>query len=273
MKKTRTKLIAVLISVCLLLSVVVLLLFCLTLYGCSKNLRNYFYTEESLKRVAAKALKEKYDEEFVIHDAWTRDQTSFYVTCSPKNDMDVVFEANVYKDGSGVYEDEYLQGVVAKQLNEKYQQEFQQLFKGCFVRSTVRYAKTDLENVSDITIEDYMNQYDIQGAFSFWGLDVFVLLPETSWDTIDAEYKLLSEKIQDEINAGRLPEIVLNIYFVDDETMKWCKEYFKVNSYCYTEFYNAVESYPNIGIGYPTQKINMSYEEYKNLRMEIGTNE
>ena len=271
MKKNRMKLIAVLLSFCLLLSVIVLLLFCLQLSSCSKNLKNYFYTEESLKRVAAKALKEKYDEEFEIYDAWVESSGMFKVTCSPKNDTNVVFEANVYKDGGGVYEDEYLKGIVDKQVEEKFQEDLQIFFGECLVNAyTFCYdSSSNLKDIGQVTLEDYMNQYEID----FCSVYVFVEPSQTSHDLIESEYGFFADVIQEDINQGRLPTILITMYFVDNEKLDWCKEYFAENSKCRAAFYDVMENDFTITVGFPENKINRTYEEYKTLRMEIATNE
>ena len=85
----------------------ILVLLSLFLTGCN-GWKNYIHTESSLKREAADVLEEKYDEEFVIHKVWIKNQTTFYATCSPKDDSEIVFEAQVYKDGSGIYKDVYI---------------------------------------------------------------------------------------------------------------------------------------------------------------------
>ena len=271
MKKTRTKLIAVLLSFCLLLSMIALLLFCLTLYGCSRNLRNYFYTEESLKRVAAKALKEKYDEEFVIHDVWSKNQTTFFALCSPKYDNEVDFKADIYKDGSGVYADGYVQGIIAEQINENLQEDFQSLFKDCYTRAEMYnyYNLPIFENVKDITIEEYLSQVNVD----FAGYDVFILSSEVSQETVDAEYEMFSKKIQDKVINGIIPDVVVDLYFVDEQMLKMSREYYATYEIHDSDFEKALDNYPNISFAYPDNKINKTYEEYKTLRMEIETNE
>ena len=282
MKKTRTKLIAVLLSFCLLLSVIVLLLFCLTLYGCSKNLRNYFYTEESLKRVAAKALKEKYDEEFEIYYAWTRDRTSFYVTCSPKSDMDVVFEAEVYKDGSGVHRDEYLQGVVSKQLSERIQDKLQGVFgNDCYVKAHFYGGLPTIdklmetyegEEVSDdyfkkITVEEYY-QLDETPYLALW---IFVNKEnlDGSEEQIEREFECLSKLFVNE----PMKEAGVLCYFVDENMLNECQEYLKKDSTTRGDFKYMVEDVIKFGFGFDYGDIRESFEEYNEIRKEVETNE
>ena len=282
MKKTRTKLIAVLLSFCLLLSMIALLLFCLTLYGCSKNLRNYFYTEESLKRVAAKALKEKYDEEFEIYYAWPRAQTIFYVTCSPKSDMDIVFEAEVYKDGSGVRKDEYLQGVVSKQLSERIQAKLQGVFgDDCYVKAhfyadpptidelmeTYEGEAPSYDYFKKLTVEEYYQLIE-KPYLAIW---IFVNKEnlDGSEEQIEEEYECLSKLFDNE----PMKEAGVSCYFVDENTLNECQEYLKKDNKTRGDFEYMVEDVIEFGFGFDYGDIRESFEEYNEIRKEVKTNE
>ena len=282
MNKPRTKLIAVLLSFYLLLSVIVVLLFCLQMSSCSRNLKNYFYTEESLKRVAAKALKEKYGEEFEIYYAWTRDRTSFYVTCSPKSDMDVVFEAEVYKDGSGIHRDEYLQGVVSKQLSERIQAKLQGVFgNDCYVKAQFYGGLPTIdklmetyegEEVSDdyfkkITVEEYY-QLDETPYLALW---IFVNKKnlDGSEEQIEKEFECLSKLFVNE----PMKEAGVSCYFVDENTLKECQEYLKKDNTTRGDFEYIVEDVIRFGFGFNDGAINKAFEEYNEIRKEVKTNE
>lgn len=282
MKKTKKKLMAVLLSFCMLLVLIVLLLFCLLLSRWGKNLKNYFYTESSLKRVAAKALKEKYDEEFEIYYAWPRDQTSFYVTCSPKNDMDVVFEAEVYKDGSGVYRDEYLQGIVTKQLSERIQVKLKEVFgNDCYVKAhfygglptidklmeTYEGEEVSNDYFKKITVEEYY-QLDETPYLALW---IFVN-KENLYDgeeQIREEFECLSKLFVNE----PMKEAGVLCYFVDENMLNECQEYLKKDSTTRGDFKYMVEDVIEFGFGFDYGDIRESFEEYNEVRKEVKTNE
>lgn len=190
-----------------------------------------------------------------------------------KSDTDIVFEAEIYENGRGILKDEYVQGIVAKQVNEKLKEYFEPLFEGCYIRSTVRYIETDFEEMSKVTLAEYMKQYDTEGDFSFWGVDIFVLEGKISDKTINAEYEVFSKLIQSKISDGNLPNLAIDLYFVNEEKMDWCKKHFSTNSKCYSSFYEEVEDCSNIGMGYPENIINKTYDEYKKLRLEINADE
>ena len=242
----------------------ILLLFCLLLSGCNGNWKDYFYTEESLKQEAQRALEEKYDEEFVILNVWVVAQTAFGATCSPKNDRDVVFDVELYKDGSGMYRDEYVQGVVDKQIQEKLQKDLQVFFGECFVQANVFYAETEFDNVSLVTMEDYARAVPNGECF------VYVIIDESeiSPNTIQSEYEYFSKTLLKEIEEKKIPELTIHLYIVDNELMKWCKDYFKVNTEETWKFTKAVDDFHNFGFGYLDGKFNKTLEEYTKLRME-----
>ena len=267
MKKPRTKLIAVLLSFCLLLSVIVLLLFCLLLSSCSKNLKNYFYTEESLKRVAAKALKVKYDEEFEIYDAWVESPSTFHVICWPHYDVDIIFEAEVYKDGSGVYEDEYVKAIVSKQISELLQLKLQKVFEECYVKVSFSWYRPSIDYFKGVTVEDYYREHE---DASFY-LQIFVNEENLIYDEdkVLEEFECLSSLLDDEL----MREAGCRCYFVDENTLNECKEYFQQDSKARGNFDYIIDDKAYFGFGFLEGKINKTFEEYNEIRKEVKTNE
>ncbi len=74
-----------------------------------------------MKKVADKSLEEKYGEKFVIHGVWEGSQEMFFADCSPEDNPEIVFRADIRKNGDGVVADEYAQGVVAKEIDALFQ--------------------------------------------------------------------------------------------------------------------------------------------------------
>ena len=131
-----------------------LLIMCVLLCGCDP--RNYIYTKESLKRVAEKSLQEKYGEEFVIYRVWERSQEMFFADCSPKDNLEVMFTADINKNGDGVVADGYAQGVVAKAVDDVLRDDFKELFGDCYTRPYISnyYNVPEFLNAKEITIQD-----------------------------------------------------------------------------------------------------------------------
>jgi len=244
----------------------VLLLLSLLLTGCSGNVKNYVHTDSSLKREAADALEEKYDEEFVIHDVWTMSQTMFYATCSPEDEQDIVFEAKVYKDGRGVYSDEYIQGAVSKQLESRVQPRVEEVFGECFVKITFAIVEKPLDYYNGVSIEEYFELYEDEHLY----VQIFVNAEkiQNSSNNMSREYECLSYLFKEEgiMEGGG------TCYFVNTEEMNACKDYF------ITDSKERSGSEPFQGLqyfwfGYDEGVINRSFEDYIEVREEINTNE
>ncbi len=258
MRKKRIRALGMLLAMCLLLS------------GCG-SWKNYVYTDESLMREAAEALEEKYGEEFVIHNVWEKSQKMFFATCSPKDDTEVLFKADVYKDGRGVMADGYAQGIVAKEIKEKLEGDFQGLYDNCYTRVEMfnYYNLPEFDKVKEITLEEYSAQV----AIDFVAVDVFIPLSEISNELIEEEWDLFSGKIQDMVISGIIPNISVSLYFVDDVMMEQCKAYYEKHTTYSSDFKNQLDEYSEISFAYTENEINKTYEEYRELRMEVETNE
>ncbi|MBR6626900.1 MAG: hypothetical protein IKL04_02825, partial [Lachnospiraceae bacterium] len=143
MKKKRFAMLAV-----MLLTIIS----CMLMTGCGSGKAR---TESQMKRVAADLLEEKYDEEFEIHYAWPRDSSLFYATCSPKDDMDIVFEMQAYNDGRGLYMDEYLQGAVAKLVEAEIEPKIQEIFEDAYLEVAFTWVTETKDYYEGVTIEEY----------------------------------------------------------------------------------------------------------------------
>lgn len=172
MKKKRLKWIVTLLFVCILFS------------GC--DFRNYFYSEDSLKRIAESALEKKYGVEFVIYHAWDRSPTMFYADCSPVDDREIVFEAVVRKNGNGIVSDGYVMGILEQQIRDILQPDFEDVFTTSYQRSQFMYYSNvpDIERPQEIKLEEYLNTVDVD----FVVYEVYVDLAQTSTGTLDKEY-------------------------------------------------------------------------------------
>jgi len=262
----------------------ILLLFCLLLSGCSGNWKDYFYTEESLKQEAQRALEEKYDEEFVIHDVWVVAQSAFGAMCSPKNDMDVVFEVELYKDGSEMYRDEYVQGIVSKKMSERLYDKLKPFFgDDCYVKAHLYGLPPSIEKLMEnykgeeppsleyfknLTVEEYY-KLDEDPRLGLW----IIVNKETLSNNkaqIKAEYECLSSLVDNEPmqNAG------CSCHFLDKDRLDECKNYFyKMNKGDTGGFDSIVEEEAQFGFGYNDGIINKSFEDYNEIRKETGINE
>ena len=241
----------------------VLLLLCLLLTGCNEW-KNYIYTDASLTRVAQKALKEKYDEKFIIYDVWDACQTTFYAVCSPENDEEVVFEAEIWKDGRGIYEDEYAQGIVSKQLQERLKCFPEKIANSYWIEPIVFCRKPiQIDEVENLTVEKYIEIVEKIEEPNVYYL-FFLNQDDLKGLTVEEEYSLFEKDFAEE-------DIIVDtcrIHFVNQETLQEVINYFKTHSDINGLFDSIVENSTKIGFGYEKKKIKIGLEEYIELRQE-----
>jgi len=104
----------------------------LSLSGCSLP-----PSESQLKKNATKLLEEKYGEEFVVNKIWGKRGATFDASCSPKSDKSIVFEGFYPNSGEGNFKDEYVEGLVSKELEEKIKPYIQKISDDCLVKPLV----------------------------------------------------------------------------------------------------------------------------------------
>ncbi len=245
----------------------ILLLFGILLCGC--NVSNYVYTEDSLKKVAEKSLKKKYGEEFIVHSAWARDQERFFADCSPKNNSEVVFQATIYKNGKGVYDDEYPEAVVAKQVDQILKDGFKEVFGECYVRNSVVkcYNRPEMIDIPNIELGDYFSQIDTT-IISY----VFVLDNKISENDVATEYQFLEKELMDcvkeNIKDDPVPEFGVHLYIGDEKMLEQSRNYFMENTDVRGEYDTELSRYARIIVIYENGSINISYDEYREMRLK-----
>lgn len=270
MKKKRFAMLAV-----MLLTIIS----CMLMTGCGSGKAK---TESQMKRVAEKTLQEKYGEEFEIHYVWSRDASIFYATCSPKSNLDVVFEAQVYKDGSGLFEDEYLQGLVSRQISDRFEAKLQEVFgEDCYVHTHFYFDPPTIDEImegwkGEVPSLDYFKNATVEDYY------VMVEEPMLAVKIIINKEKLnySKEKAIDEFDCFSelyenepMKEGGFSCYFADEQTFNECKKYFQKVNKARGEFDNIVDGIIRFGFGFDEGKINKSVEEYIEVRGGLETNE
>ncbi|MBR1703375.1 MAG: hypothetical protein IJ716_15725 [Lachnospiraceae bacterium] len=250
---------------------VVVILLGVWLCGCGSQ--NHVYTETGLKNVAEKSLHKKYNEEFVVHNVWSKNQDVFYADCSPKDNSEIVFRADVYKNGKGVEADNYKQTILAGEINRILKPYFEDVFGRCYTRCKLgRSYSVELRIQEDQPIELQLKEY-LHKYSDFIVCSVFVEMHDASPNDIDEEYVFLTstllEKIQSDICPDVVPDLKVNLWFVDEETLKKSEVYFQTNTSIMGEFDSELMKYGNIIGIYKDGKIDIDYEEYKKRRMRF----
>lgn len=256
-----------------IISVLEIVLCCILLCGC--DYRNYIYTEDSLKNVAKKSLEEKYGEEFVIHRVWNKSQTVFFADCSPKDNSEVVFRADIRKNGEGIVSDGYAQGVVAKEVDDVLKDDFKELFGECCTEPAMinYYNVPTFENASEVKVDEYLAEVNLNDMM----YSVYINATAISNESIDEEYRFIATEIPDKINKKKIPDLRLRLFFITDDLMRKCKNFLSTNVELDSDLYFEVDKYPEITIEYKNGSISEVYEgfidekygEYQELRKNI----
>ncbi|MCM1326209.1 MAG: hypothetical protein NC094_02730 [Bacteroidales bacterium] len=267
----------------LTLAVAVLCMVCAT--GCSGNsLREL--DDAVMKEIAADALKEKYGEEFIIHKAVKEYNQTFFVTCSPKSQEEVVFEAWIdrrqNKDGEEkgrVGRDNYDEGKVSVQISKELEEEMQEIFPDCYVHVVAfGFAILNGDEIRELTLHKFMEEYvldydgeydptDLEAGFLQVLVQVHVKEENLQNADLEAEYQYFSEEILGSLDDGWFPEMNVWIYPVDSEEQEWCREYFKTNYQGWQDYYDKIESDKKLCLKcFFNREFAWTYEEYAALR-------
>ena len=256
--------------------IIILFFFSFYLSGC--DYRNYIYTEDSLKRVAEKSLEDKYDEKFVIHRAWDKNQTMFFADCSPKDNPDVIFRCDIYKNGNGIIDDGYLQGLIAQEINDILINDFKKMFGNCYTRPFIMnyYNVPAFENVKEVTLREYAEEAGL--SVNDVGYNVYVDVSEISNESIDEECSYFEKKIPDMIKKQLIPDLRVHIYFTTSDLIMKCKNYYNTHWDSDFDLDNELDKYSNISLVYENGKLEKIYEgrafnekyvDYKIFRKKI----
>ncbi|MCM1102467.1 MAG: hypothetical protein NC398_13930 [Acetatifactor muris] len=220
--------------------------------------------------MAEKSLKKKYGEEFIIHNVWERDQTRFFADCSPKDNPRAVFLASIYKNGGGVFDDEYAEAVVALEVDDILRDGFEEAFENCYVKSHVSkfYTRPEFESPKILTLEEYLEATDTRIMCY-----VFADNSNGSEKVAEREYRYLSEILPQKVEEGGIGDNIfdaMQVYFTDEEMVKESEEYFLLNTDIRGEFDSKTYKCNWFFCSYQDKKISKSYEEYLEKRIDDG---
>ena len=249
--------------------IALILIICVFLAGCNGGAS--IYSEARLKQIAMKSLYEKYGEKFVVHHAWSRSAEWFYADCSPESDPDIVFEATINKNGDGVEADGYVLEIIGNEITSMLQDDVQEVFEGCYTREcfTNYFKSPPIENLENYSIEENIRMLD----FNLVSFQIYVDTEKIKYNQIEQEYKLFSETIQKKITNGIIPNLDVRIYFVDDEMLKECEDYFHQSYNIRNSFDVKLDNTQAIHFYYKDGEISITENEYAEKRKEINTNE
>ena len=126
----------------------------------------------------------------------------FFADCSPKDNPEVIFTADINKNGDGIVADGYAQGVIKKEVDNLLKDDFNELFGDCYTRPYISnyYNVPEFLNAKDITIQEYISEVDADVICLSYS--VYVDASQLSNDTVEQERDLsmISEREQTAID-------------------------------------------------------------------------
>lgn len=123
------------IKQCKILSLIMAVIVMAMSFGCQRPMTTK-EREERLKEL----LKDKYGEEFEVRELYVTGAVEAW--CYPVNDFSRIFKIETMLDMENITEDDYLQSIVAAQINEELQPLADNSFGDCYVYSNILLAST-----------------------------------------------------------------------------------------------------------------------------------
>jgi hypothetical protein len=214
--------------------------------------------------IIARLLQEKYDEEFTVIDTWPLAGISYRAVCSPVAEPGILFEADYdSKDSGRLRYDGYVQGIVAWQLEKLLLPDVQKISEDAYIKAFVFWQETDITRRENVSIESYLQAIGPEGQHIM--LDVYA--NNNTIENIDYEkvYSVL-ESISTSIapNSGSI-----GLYYISDEDIEHCREYFLKRSETYPELSGILDEYKWYGTGIVSGVMKESYEQFTSEMEEI----
>lgn len=232
-----------------------------------REFKTFMYTEESGISMAEKALQKKYGEEFIIHDVYSKSPGEFWAECSPASNEEIVFQAAIWKDGSGVVYDEYIPSIVAKELENEIEGELQKYYDSVFVKvhaSGMWGPFLEVDSVRDMSLKEYVKMSNPSRLWIDMGIDA-----EEGNKHLEEEYAFY-ESMQEMISNQEIPSLHVECYDMDAELQEWCDEFFTQNSDAHGTYDSKVYWCDKMEFDCTAEGVSITYDEFKTMREELG---
>ena len=177
------------------------------------------------EKVVKDALENKYGEEMLIYSVDVQG-SKFYAKCAPASNPEVVFETNIFSDGTEEWDDYYWR-YVAKQLEKILEDDLEQFFPDAYYRADIM-TLTMIDQNKDFrtqTLEEILENAQGEAVF----LDVYVNKEVGSTKQYKEEFKYFSETISEYVDSNRMLPIIVSFYYVNKSTQDKVRDYFKTD--------------------------------------------
>jgi len=183
-------------------------------FGCNKPM-----TTESKKQRMKELLKNKYGEEFEVRELY--DTGRIEAWCYPINNQSIIFEAHSETDMEVLGNDDYLQTVVGKQIDEKFQIPAEKAFGPCIVSTNIALGGTkDISSASadTVTFDTLLNYEKEKGLGNTIYINVYIE-NDSNASSEPNEYYFIRE-VGGFMERYELRDSVLILYFGDGHFIK-----------------------------------------------------
>ncbi|MDE7251324.1 MAG: hypothetical protein K2O32_00055 [Acetatifactor sp.] len=217
-----------------------------------------------------RVLREKYGEEFIVHDVYSKASHEYFADCSPVSNKEVAFRAAVWKDGSGVVYDEYLESIVARELKNEIEEELQKYFDSVFVKVYLSYRVgsdtfyEEVNSMQDVTMEAYVRIVNPSWCRIDIGIDA-----EEGNEHLEEEYAFY-ESMQKKISDKKIPPMDVYYYDMDAELQEWCSSYFTQNGQAYGTYDSKCHECNEMTYRCTAEGVSITYDEFKTMREELS---
>lgn len=149
------------IKQCKILALIMAIIVLAMSFGCQRPMTDRD-REERLKEL----LKDKYGEEFEVKKLYT--SGAVHAICYPTKDFTMIFEVRTPLEMERIEEDDYLQNIVGRQIDEEFQTAAEAAFGNCFVFTNIPLGSTDgikSPCPDTVTLETIL-EYEKENGFS-----------------------------------------------------------------------------------------------------------
>lgn len=220
------------------------------LMGCGSDLHS------KREKMTKKLLMEKYKEDFVIHTIGksfgTLTNTTFEAICSPEDDLNLKFMAEIDKDGEWI-SDEYVTSNVSAKIEKKLSETLNDTLTNFVIKVVADVGPTELSD-PDISIKDFLQ---VQPEERFL---IYLVINEKSIEEMD------NGKIYDTIVAmfDNLPNISgkLNLYVTDAQTIEGVNTYITKHAVPDSGLAELLDKATTVGTMYYDNVLDISKDDF-----------